>query len=164
MTPQAQDVTTSLVINGTRVTRTAGAHLSLLRWLRDVANVTDPKYGCGEGICGSCTVRVDGALVSSCIVLAAQVDEAQVETAAGLTEADGTLGPLQRAFHEHHAAQCGYCTPGMLMAASALLEEARDRPLSRGEVREALHGNLCRCTGYGPIVDAVQAGRDTGAS
>jgi len=160
--PEAQLVTTTLVVNGTQVTRTAGAHLSLLRWLRDLANITDPKYGCGEGVCGSCTVRVDGVRVYSCLVLAVQVDGADVETAAGLTGPDGELGVLQRAFHEHHAAQCGFCTPGMLMAASSLLDDAGERRLSRSEIREGLHGNLCRCTGYGPIVDAVQAAQEMG--
>jgi len=144
-----------LTVNGRPITRVAGAHFTLLRWLRDVAGVTDPKYGCGEGICGSCTVHVDGAPVSSCLVLAAQVDGAEVVTAAGLCEPDGSLGPLQRAFHEHHAAQCGFCTPGMLMAAAAMLADGR--PRSRAEIRSELHGNLCRCTGYGPIVDAVEA-------
>lgn len=157
-------VTTSLTVNGTQVTKVAGAHLSLLRWLRDVAHVMDPKYGCGEGICGSCTVMVDGAPVSACIVLAVQVDGARVETAAGLTGSDGSLSPLQRAFHEHHAAQCGFCTPGMLMAAASLLDDAGERRLSRAEIREGLHGNLCRCTGYGPIVDAVQAAQELDAT
>lgn len=164
MTVEAQPVTTTLLVNGKPVTKTAGAHLSLLRWLRDVANVTDPKYGCGEGVCGSCTVRLDGAPVSSCIVLAAQFDGARVETAAGLADSDGSPSALQRAFHEYHAAQCGFCTPGMLMAASCLLEEAGGRPLSRTEIREGLHGNLCRCTGYGPIVDAVQAAQGLAGS
>jgi carbon-monoxide dehydrogenase small subunit len=144
-----------LTVNGRPITRVAGAHLTLLRWLRDAAGVTDPKYGCGEGICGSCTVLVDGAPVSSCLVLAAQVDGADVVTAAGLCEPDGSLGPLQRAFHERHAAQCGFCTPGMLVAAAAIL--AGGQPRSRAEIRSELHGNLCRCTGYGPIVDAVEA-------
>ena len=153
---ERHDVTTSLTVNGTTVTRTAGAHLSLLRWLRDVAGVTDPKYGCGEGVCGSCTVLVDEEPVSSCIVLAAQVDGAAITTAAGLCEPDGSLGALQRAFHERHAAQCGFCTPGMLMCATSMLAEG-DRDLERDEIREALHGNLCRCTGYGPIVDAIEA-------
>ncbi len=141
----SEAVTVTLVVNGRPVSRAAGAHLTLLRWLRDEAGVTDPKYGCGEGICGACTVLVDGEPVSACIVLAAQVDGGR----------DGSLGPLQRAFHEHHAAQCGFCTPGMLMAAAALLSAGR--PASREEIRAALHGNLCRCTGYGPIVDAVEA-------
>jgi carbon-monoxide dehydrogenase small subunit len=151
----SESVTITLVVNGHGVTRAAGAHLTLLRWLREQAYVTDPKYGCGEGICGACTVLVDGEPVSSCIVLAAQVDGAQITTAAGLLERDGSLGPLQRAFHEHHAAQCGFCTPGMLMAAAALLAEGRTR--TRKEIRAELHGNLCRCTGYGPVVDAVEA-------
>ena len=157
-------MTVTLVVNGRPVTRAAGAHLTLLRWLRDEAGVTDPKYGCGEGICGACTVLVDGEPVSACIVLAAQVDGAEVTTAAGLLDRDGSLGPLQRAFHEHHAAQCGFCTPGMLMAATALLSAARPggRPASRQEIRAALHGNLCRCTGYGPIVDAVEAAQREG--
>ncbi len=150
------DMTISLTVNGVGVTRVAGAHLSLLRWLRDVADVTDPKYGCGEGVCGTCTVLLDGEPVSSCIVLAAQVDGSTITTAAGLCEPDGSLGTLQRAFHEHHAAQCGFCTPGMLMCAASMLAEA-DHTLEREEIREALHGNLCRCTGYGPIVDAIDA-------
>jgi len=156
-----ENPTITLTVNGQRITRAAGPHLTLLRWLRDAAGVTDPKYGCGEGICGACTVLVDGAPASSCVVLAAQVDGAAITTAAGLLQPDGSLGPLQRAFHEHHAAQCGFCTPGMLMCAAAMLAEGRRH--SRAEIREALHGNLCRCTGYGPIVDAIEAAQD-GAS
>jgi aerobic carbon-monoxide dehydrogenase small subunit len=151
-------ITTTLTVNGREIRKTAPAHLSLLRWLRDVAGVTDPKYGCGEGICGSCTVLLDGAPVSSCLVLAAQADGSDVTTAAGLLEPDGSLGRLQRAFHVTHAAQCGFCTPGMLMAAAAAL--AGGRRLSRAEIRAELHGNLCRCTGYGPIVDAVELAQD----
>jgi carbon-monoxide dehydrogenase small subunit len=150
-----ETATTTLAVNGRPVTRAAGAHLTLLRWLREEAGVTDPKYGCGEGVCGACTVLMDGEPVSSCIVLAAQADGAEITTAAGLLERDGSLGPLQRAFHTHHAAQCGFCTPGMLMAAAALLAGGKAR--SREEIRQGLHGNLCRCTGYGPIVDAVEA-------
>jgi carbon-monoxide dehydrogenase small subunit len=149
------DIPVTLTVNGALITRTAGGHLSLLRWLRDVADVTDPKYGCGEGVCGACTVLVDGEPASACLVLAAQVDGAEITTAAGLCEADGSLGPLQRRFHEHHAAQCGFCTPGMLLCAHAMLRDA-DGPLTRGEIREALHGNLCRCTGYTDIVDAIE--------
>jgi carbon-monoxide dehydrogenase small subunit len=147
-------VEVSLTVNGRSITRVAGGHLTLLRWLRDEAGFTDPKYGCGEGICGTCTVLVDGEPVSSCLVLAAQADGAEVLTASGLTNADGSLTRLQEAFHLHHAAQCGFCTPGMLMCATAILASGEE--LSRDEIREALHGNLCRCTGYGPIVDAIQ--------
>jgi len=161
MSVSADEVTTSLVVNGVPIARTAGAHLSLLRWLRDVANITDPKYGCGEGVCGSCTVRVDGVPVSSCLVLAAQVDGSDIETASGLAGSDGSPSSLQQAFHEHHAAQCGFCTPGMLVAAAAMLDDADGNALSRAEIRDGLHGNLCRCTGYGPIVDAVQAAQES---
>ncbi len=154
----SDELAVTLTVNGREVSRTAGAHLTLLRWLREAAGVTDPKYGCGEGICGACTVLVDGQPTSACLVLAAQVDGAAVTTAAGLLEADGSLGPLQRAFHSTHAAQCGFCTPGMLMAAAAAL--AGGRRLSRQEIREELHGNLCRCTGYGPIVDAIEMAQD----
>jgi len=152
------EVPLTLTVNGREVSRTAGAHLTLLRWLREQAGVTDPKYGCGEGICGSCTVLVDGEPASACLVLAAQVDGAVITTAAGLLDEDGSLGPLQRAFHSQHAAQCGFCTPGMLMAAAAAL--AGGRRLSRAEIREELHGNLCRCTGYGPIVDAIELAQE----
>ena len=156
------DVTVTLIVNGHRITRTAGGHLTLLRWLRDVANVMDPKYGCGEGVCGACTVLVDGEAVSSCVVLAAAVNGARILTAAGLTGPDGELSPLQRAFHEHHAAQCGFCTPGMLMCATAML--ARDETLDRRQIREELHGNLCRCTGYQQIVDAIEVAQAGGAA
>lgn len=145
----------TFTVNGRQVTASGAPHLSLLRWLRDVAHVTDPKYGCGEGVCGACTVLVDGEPASSCIVLAAQVTGASITTASGLGEEDGSLSSLQRAFHEHHAAQCGFCTPGMIVAAAALMSDGRRR--SRDELREALHGNLCRCTGYGPILDAIES-------
>jgi len=149
------DVELSFTVNGRTLTRAGGAHLTLLRWLRDLANVTDPKYGCGEGICGACTVLVDGQPVSSCIVLAAQVVGSSITTATGLGNEDGTLSTLQGAFHEYHAAQCGFCTPGMIVTAAALLSEERIH--SREEIRASLHGNLCRCTGYGPIVDAIES-------
>jgi aerobic carbon-monoxide dehydrogenase small subunit len=156
------NITITLTVNGRRVSRSAGGHYTLLRWLRELAGVTDPKYGCGEGICGACAVLVDDVPVSSCLVLAAQVDGSAVTTAAGLAEPDGSPGPLQRAFHSHHAAQCGFCTPGMLIAAAAMTADGR--PRSRAEIRAGLHGNLCRCTGYGPIVDAVEAAQTGGGA
>jgi aerobic-type carbon monoxide dehydrogenase small subunit (CoxS/CutS family) len=155
---QSSELTLTFELNGRAVRRSGGGHLTLLRWLRDLCGATEVKYACGEGICGACTVLVDGAPVSSCIVLAAQLDGASLTTAAGLGEADGALSPLQRAFHAHHAAQCGYCTPGMIVTAAAILSDGRRR--SRQELREELHGNLCRCTGYGPILDAIEAAQE----
>jgi len=160
VSPDGVAISVTLTVNGRVVTRAAGGHLTLLRWLRDEAGVLDPKYGCGEGVCGACTVLVDGEPTSACIVLAAQVDGAEITTAAGLTGPDGELSPLQRAFHEHHAAQCGFCTPGMLMSASAMLASGVAR--TRDEIREGLHGNLCRCTGYQHIVDAIEAAKARG--
>ncbi|MCU0983695.1 MAG: (2Fe-2S)-binding protein [Acetobacteraceae bacterium] len=124
--------------------------LDLLR--RGVGDLT-PKYGCAQGGCGACTVLIDGAPHLSCLVLAEAVQGRAVETAAGLAEA--ALHPLQEAFMAHFAAQCGYCTPGMLMAAKALLDRT-PRP-TREEVEEAISGNLCRCTGYEPIIAAILA-------
>ena len=120
---------------------------------RDVGDMT-PKFGCGQGTCGACTVTIDGKTQLSCLVLAEAVDGREVRTAAGL--ADGvTLDPLQQSFMDHFAAQCGYCTPGMLVSARALLDR-NPRP-SRDEVIEAISGNLCRCTGYEPIITAILA-------
>ncbi len=146
------DLTTTLVVNGTGLTRTGPAHYSLLRWLRDLAAIFDVKYGCGEGVCGACTVLVDGTTMSSCIVLAAQVEGRSITTLAGLADGDG-LSALQEAFIDHGASQCGFCTPGMVLAAREALDERQ--VTSRDDIRQALHGNLCRCTGYQAIVDAV---------
>jgi carbon-monoxide dehydrogenase small subunit len=150
-----QELTTTLTVNDRSITRTAPGHFTLLRWLRDAAAQHDVKYGCGEGVCGACTVLVDGRAVSSCLVPAARVNGSRVQTASGLLRDDGTLGELQQAFLDHGAAQCGFCTPGMLVAAAELLSS--DHPLDRQSIREGLHGNLCRCTGYGPIIAAVDA-------
>ncbi len=150
-----QDLTLTMTVNGREVTRTGGAHLTLLRWLRDLASVVDPKYGCGEGVCGACAVLVDDEPVNACLVLAAQANGTAITTAVGLSEEDGSLSSLQRAFLEHGAAQCGFCTPGMLMAATELI--GRGGPLDRNAIREELHGNICRCTGYQAIVDAIYA-------
>lgn len=124
---------------------------NLLELLRRGVGDLSPKYGCGQGGCGACTVLIDGAPHLSCLVLAETVEGRAVETASGLGGA--SLHPLQEAFMTHFAAQCGYCTPGMLMAAKALLE--RTPKPTREEVVEAISGNLCRCTGYEPIIEAI---------
>ena len=132
----------------------------LVHALRERLGVTAPKIGCETGKCGACTVTLDGELVKSCMVLAVQADGTTVRTAAGMADGD-ELHPIQRAFHEAHGLQCGYCTPGMLLAAEELLEDRPDP--SREEIRAALKGNVCRCTGYQHIVDAVErAAAETG--
>jgi carbon-monoxide dehydrogenase small subunit len=146
------DVT--VTVNGTSYERDVEPRKLLIHFIRDDLDLTGSHVGCDTGNCGACSVLLDGVLVKSCMLLAVQVDGASIETVEGLSE-DGELTPLQQAFNEHHALQCGYCTPGMLMAATALLEEMPDP--SDQEVREYLAGNLCRCTGYAPIVRAVRA-------
>ena len=126
----------------------------LVHFLRDDLGLTGTHVGCDTGNCGACTIHLDGEPVKSCMLLAVQVDGAAITTIEGLAP-DGELSPLQRAFNEHHALQCGYCTPGMLMSATALLE--RNAHPSEEEVRIALQGNICRCTGYVNIVEAVRA-------
>jgi len=131
--------------------------LDVLR--RGVGDLT-PKYGCGQGACGTCTVLIDGAPHLSCLTLAETVEGREVTTTAGLSQG-ANLHPLQQAFMDGFAAQCGYCTPGMLMAAKALLDRNPDP--SREEVVEAISGNICRCTGYEPIINAILAAARTGA-
>jgi carbon-monoxide dehydrogenase small subunit len=127
---------------------------SLLRVLRDVLQITSAKNACEQGECGSCTVAIDGEIACACLVLAAQVDGARVETAASLAAPDGALHPLQEAFLRAGAVQCGFCTPGLIVAARDLL--ARNPDPSEADIREGLNGNLCRCTGYQKIIDAVR--------
>ncbi|MGI5270424.1 (2Fe-2S)-binding protein [Nonomuraea sp. CA-218870] len=146
------DVETRMTLNGREVTGRAPADTTLVRWLRERAHAYEVKEGCNEGTCGTCTVLVDGRSATGCTTLAVQVDGARVETSASL--ADGQeLGPLQSAFWETGAAQCGFCTQGMLMSAVELLRSGEE--VTPATVREHLHGNLCRCTGYQAIVDAV---------
>jgi carbon-monoxide dehydrogenase small subunit len=134
---------------------------SLLRVLRDVLGVTAAKNACEQGECGSCTVLVDGELACACLVLAAQADGSEVQTAASLAAPDGTLHPVQDAFLRTGAVQCGFCTPGLVVAAADLLRRNPDP--SDADVREGLNGNLCRCTGYQKIVEAVRlAAREAG--
>ena len=144
----------TLQLNGVPTTVSVAADQTLADFLRDDLGLTGTHVGCNTGNCGSCAVLLDGEPVRSCLLLAVQADGAKVATVEGLA-ADGELTALQQAFNEHHALQCGYCTPGVLMSATALL--ARNPRPSEEEVRYALQGNICRCTGYWNIVEAVVA-------
>ena len=132
----------------------APSHLTLLEVLRDTLGIFDVKEGCNEGVCGACTVLLDGRPASSCLVLAASVRGRAITTVSGLSGDERELHPLQEAFLRHGAVQCGFCTPGMLLTALAFLE--RHPGADRGALRAALEGNLCRCTGYAKILDAVE--------
>jgi aerobic-type carbon monoxide dehydrogenase small subunit (CoxS/CutS family) len=147
--------TISVEINGVSYEREVAARRLLVHFIRDDLDLTGTHIGCDTGNCGACTVQLDGLAVKSCMLLAVQADGAQIRTVEGLAADDGGLTPLQRAFTSHHALQCGYCTPGMLMSATALLEQS-PHP-SEHEVKAALQGNICRCTGYWNIIEAVQA-------
>jgi aerobic-type carbon monoxide dehydrogenase small subunit (CoxS/CutS family) len=146
--------TISVTINGTTYEREVDARKLLIHFLRDDLDLTGSHVGCDTGNCGACSVIVDGTLVKSCMLLAVQADGTTVETVEGLSDGD-ELSKLQQAFKDHHALQCGYCTPGMLMSATALLR-SNPRP-SEAEIKKGLQGNICRCTGYWNIVEAVQA-------
>jgi aerobic carbon-monoxide dehydrogenase small subunit len=142
----------TVTVDGTSYVDSVEPRLLLVHYLREVVGKTGTPIGCDTSNCGSCTVLMNGVSVKSCAVLAVQADGADITTIEGL--ANGELHPLQRAFHEQHALQCGYCTPGMIIAAADLL---RDNPHpSEQEIRDGLEGNLCRCTGYQNIVRAVQ--------
>ncbi|MCL6646357.1 MAG: (2Fe-2S)-binding protein [Dehalococcoidia bacterium] len=149
-----ESVEISAVVNGERVRRLVPARQHLADFLRGELGLTGTHLGCEHGVCGACTVRLNGEIVRGCLVLAAQADGAVVETIEGATER-GALEPLQREFHRRNALQCGFCTPGMLLAAAELLE--RPTAPTREEIRRHLSGNYCRCTGYQSIVDAVEA-------
>jgi aerobic carbon-monoxide dehydrogenase small subunit len=144
----------SVEVNGTTYEREVEARRLLIHFLRDDLDLTGSHVGCDTGNCGACSVLLDGTLVKSCMLLALQADGATIETVEGLTE-DEQLSPLQQAFSDHHALQCGYCTPGMLMSATALLRES-PQP-SDEEIARAIQGNICRCTGYWNIFKAVKA-------
>jgi aerobic carbon-monoxide dehydrogenase small subunit len=144
----------SVEVNGEQIEVEVPARRLLVHFLRDDLGLTGTHVGCDTGNCGACTVHLNGEPVKSCMLLAVQAEGAKVATIEGLAP-DGDLTALQRSFNEHHALQCGYCTPGMLMSATALLE--RNPHPSHDEVRVALQGNICRCTGYVNIVEAVVA-------
>jgi carbon-monoxide dehydrogenase small subunit len=145
----------SVEVNGTRRQHEVEPRLLLVHYLRETLGLTGTNIGCDTSSCGACTVLLNGESVKSCTLLAAQADETEIVTIEGLGGAEGTLHPVQEAFREHHALQCGYCTPGMVMAAVSLLRE--EEHLDERGVREGLEGNLCRCTGYHNIVKAVLA-------
>ena len=143
-----------VTVNGQTYERDVEPRKLLIHFLRDDLDLTGSHIGCDTGNCGACSVIVDGVLVKSCMMLAVQADGSNVETVEGLAQ-DGELNGLQQAFSEHHALQCGYCTPGMLMSATALLRE-NPHP-SEEEIRTGIQGNICRCTGYVNIVEAIKA-------
>jgi aerobic-type carbon monoxide dehydrogenase small subunit (CoxS/CutS family) len=144
----------SVTINGTTYERDVEARKLLIHFVRDDLDLTGSHIGCDTGNCGACSLIVDGMLVKSCMMLAVQVDGATIESVEGLADGE-ELNKLQEAFRAHHALQCGYCTPGMLMSATALLRE-KPHP-SDDEIKKALQGNICRCTGYWNIFEAVKA-------
>ena len=145
--------TITLTVNGQQVIRLVAVRQHLVDFLRTELELTGSHLGCEHGICGACSVRLDGSVVRGCLMLAVQADGAEVETIEGLTES-GEVSDLQENFVERGALQCGFCTPGMLITAAELLREAT--PKSRDEIRQFLSGNYCRCTGYHAIVDAVE--------
>lgn len=144
----------SLIVNGERVSASVLPRLSLADFLREHLSLTGTHVGCEHGVCGACTVRVNGDIVRACLLLAVQVESASVETIEGLSDS-GEISDLQAAFQDRNALQCGYCTPGMLMAAQDILKH--EPQADREQIREHLSGNYCRCTGYHAIVDAVEA-------
>ena len=148
----------ALTVNGAPVVERVSSTLSLADFLRDVLALTGTHLGCEQGACGSCTVMVDGRSARACLLLAVQADGREVRTVEGLAGPRG-LTPLQEAFVDHHALQCGFCTPGFLMTCTELLDEPGDRP-DRDELARRLAGNVCRCTGYRPILDAVTSVMD----
>ncbi|MCY3754661.1 MAG: (2Fe-2S)-binding protein [Alphaproteobacteria bacterium] len=149
---EAADI--ALIVNGEAVSRRVEARRHLVDFLRLDLGLTGSRLGCEHGVCGACTVRVDGAIVRGCLMLAVQADGADVWTIEGLSDT-GELADLQDAFVARNALQCGYCTPGMLLTAAEMLKAGRR--MTRQEIREFLSGNFCRCTGYHAIVDAIEA-------
>ena len=145
----------SLTVNGKEISADVEDRLLLVHFLREVANLTATNIGCETTSCGACTVLLDGESVKSCTVLAAQADGRSVTTLEGLASESGEMHPVQKAFHEEHGLQCGYCTPGMVMAIASLIKE--NPSPTEADVRRGLEGNICRCTGYHNIVKAALA-------
>jgi carbon-monoxide dehydrogenase small subunit len=153
MPEPARELQVAVTVNGERYEREVEARKLLVHFLRDDLDLTGTHVGCDTGNCGACTILLDGKAVKSCMLLAAQADGAEITTVEGLA-GDGELTPLQRAFSQHHALQCGYCTPGMLISATYLLDQ--NPAPTEEEIRRGIQGNICRCTGYVNIVKAIQ--------
>ena len=152
----------SITVNGEATEHDVEPRLLLVHYLREVVGLTGTNVGCDTSSCGACSIHLDGEAVKSCTVLAVQADGRNVTTIEGLAPSEDELHPMQQAFREHHGLQCGFCTPGMVMAATSLLREIPDP--TEAQVREGLEGNLCRCTGYHNIVQAVLAAAKTGGA
>jgi carbon-monoxide dehydrogenase small subunit len=148
-----QTLVVTLTVNGTQVTRSVQPRQHLVDFLRDELGLTGSHIGCEHGVCGACTLRVNGEIVRGCLMLAVQANGCRVETIEGLSDSK-ELAKLQKAFHEKNALQCGFCTPGMLMAAQDLVR--MNKKPTREEIRAHISGNYCRCTGYQAIVDAIE--------
>jgi carbon-monoxide dehydrogenase small subunit len=144
----------SVEVNGTLYEREVDARRLLVHFIRDDVELTGTHIGCDTGNCGACSILFDGTLLKSCMLLAVQADGHRIETVESLAAEDGELHPLQQAFSDHHALQCGYCTPGMLMSAKYLLDDNPEP--TENEIRRAIQGNICRCTGYVNIVAAIK--------
>ena len=159
------EISVRIVVNGEAREATVEPRLTLADFLRECCHLTGTHLGCEHGVCGACTVLVDGSAVRSCLMLAVQAEGAEITTIEGIGGTDGTLSVVQEAFRDAHGLQCGFCTPGFVVSVSAFL---RDHPQPNGrEIREALSGNLCRCTGYQGIIGAVRLAADcmrTGAT
>jgi carbon-monoxide dehydrogenase small subunit len=147
-------VETTLTVNGTKVTRRVEPRVHLVDFLREELGLTGSHIGCEHGVCGACTVRVNGEIVRGCLMLAVQADGCAVDTIEGLSDSK-ELAALQKAFHEHNAFQCGFCTPAMLIAALDLIK--KNKTADREAIRAHMSGNYCRCTGYQAIVDAIES-------
>ncbi len=149
------EVRIEMRVNGTSCHATAEPRLTLADFLRERCELTGTHIGCEHGVCGACTVLVDGEAVRSCLMFAVQAEGTDVTTIEGISSPDGGLSPIQEAFREHHGLQCGFCTPGFVLSATVFLRDHADP--TDDEIRVALSGNLCRCTGYQGIIDAVRA-------
>jgi len=158
MTDVRPKMSVSMTINGAQITAEVEPRMTLLDFLRDELDLTGTHTGCEHGVCGACSILLNDMPVRSCLMLAVQANGERLITVEGLSDPDGSLNLVQDCFWETHALQCGYCTPGMLIAAQALLHRNPDP--SREEIREAISGNLCRCTGYGQIIEAIELAAD----